>query len=101
MSRKILCEKCGVLKPMHPEDVLMGFKRRRVQIGLAKKPDGLDVKIYEDGKLTERKILRSLFCDNCGEPIADGAPAIAETFWRGEDEPAEWESEYMTADYRQ
>jgi hypothetical protein len=49
MSREICCEKCGELKPMHAEDVLMGFKRRRIVIERVQKPDDLAIRTYEDG----------------------------------------------------
>ena len=83
---------------MHPEDVAMGFKRRRVELR-AKKPDNLEVKFYSgntmaDLKLTETKVLKSLKCDGCGVPILDGEKAIAVTMWRG-DEPAPWEQDYQ------
>lgn len=94
MSRKIVCEKCGVLKPMHPEDVAMGFHQRRVVIDRCVKPADLSVNIYENGQLTNVSHLASLMCDNCGTKIPDGQSVVAITMWRDEAEPDPWEHEY-------
>ncbi len=98
MSRKILCEQCGVLTPMHPEDVLNGFQRRRVEIR-AKKPADHHVDFYTGESLaslahTERRDLPSLMCDRCGKVIHNGDPAVAVTMWQGE-EPENWEKDYQ------
>lgn len=100
MSRRILCEKCGVRenKPMHPEDVMNGFHRRRVEIR-AKKPAVLQIKTYQgkstsDMKLVETENPASLMCDDCGNPIKDGDQAVAVTMWRGDVEPPAWEQDY-------
>lgn len=77
MTRKILCLSCGTLKPMHPEDVLMGWHRRRVEI-------------------VSRM---SVACDTCGSPCHDGAKCMCETMWRGEDEPEYWEAQYGDINY--
>lgn len=92
MSRRILCEKCGVLKPMHPEDVATGWQRRCVNIW-AKKPAVHEVKFTANDK-TETITLPSLVCDDCGTPIKDGDAAVAVTMWRGNDEPYNWEKDY-------
>lgn len=90
MSRKIYCRKCGVLKPMHPEDVAMGLRRRRTEIR-AKKPE--DHAISING--VKQPQIASLICDLCGNPIPDGQTAVAETFYRADQgEPAMWEHEY-------
>jgi hypothetical protein len=101
MNREIICQSCGSkLKPLHPEDVKNGFKRRVVDI-VAKRP--------EDHKITELAgpdldnmavvtitMLPTLQCDRCGTPIPDGQPCKALTMWRAskEPEPCEWESEF-------
>lgn len=89
MTRRIYCETCGVLKPMHPEDVMAGFQRRRVELR-AKKPDVHQIQV---NKKTFN--LQSLICDNCGNQIPDGAKAIAETMWRDGITPWDWEQDYM------
>ncbi|HEU4343711.1 MAG TPA: hypothetical protein VFU31_19345 [Candidatus Binatia bacterium] len=66
----------------------MGFKKRLVHL-LAKKP--ADHAITINGEKQEQ--LPSILCDDCGEPIADGSPAVAVSMWRG-DEPGNWEQEY-------
>lgn len=79
MSRKILCSVCGVIKPMHPEDVVNGFHRRRTIL---------------------QKLNQPVMCDLCGNVIEPGKmkhgeEPIAETIWRGDDlTPAEWEQYY-------
>ena len=71
MSRVILCETCGRLKPMHPEDVVAGWQRRRRNL----------------------RIVRSLRCDCCNADLQN-KPAIAQSMWRGSCEPLEWEHHY-------
>lgn len=97
--RRIVCSECrtAATQPMHPEDVVMGFKRRIVTISRSKRPEGLATKeiVYRpDGHqdVTIREVT-SMLCDHCGEVIAYGEPVTAVTMWRG-DEPPEWEKEY-------
>lgn len=94
MKREILCEACEKkAHPMHPEDVTMGFKRRRVKIA-AKKPEIHGVEITEKGVTTFYP--SSLTCDHCDRYIADGRPAFAVTWWNTnrEEEPGAWEKDY-------
>lgn len=99
MSRRIICKPCRDKRgAQHPEDVAMGFHRRIVEI-VAKKPADHGIKFYEgntldDLKETKTVSLETLQCDDCGEPIGDGAGAFAVTMWRGDDEPDNWEAEY-------
>lgn len=94
MKREILCTECAAgIRPMHPQDVVDGFKRREVDL-IAKKPakHGFSV----NGKFEE---LRSLICDGCSKPITDGTGAVAVTYWNThrEGEPGPWEEEYKAA----
>lgn len=70
-SRKIVCPKCGVVKPTPHEDAAQGLYERRV---------------HGKSKL-------SMVCDLCGVPLDKGEAAIALTIPR--DYP-EWESTYLT-----
>lgn len=100
MVRTLLCEKCGVLTPMHPEDVAEGWKRRRIH-GLAKKPAIHQIKTITKMPGGESKTtvegLPILICDDCCQELPDGTPAIAVTMWREDKEgpPLDWESEYL------
>lgn len=97
MIRRIHCEDCDrKTRPQHPEDVALGWKRRRVQI-VARKPETHEIVILSGvERKTER--LRSLVCDACSVPIADGTNAYALTEWQEsrEGEPGPWEKEYTT-----
>lgn len=97
MVRTLLCEKCGVLTPMHPQDVAEGWKRRRIH-GLAKKPDIHQMKIIT-GSEEEVFDIPVLACDGCMQALPDGTPAIAVTMWR-EDKDGRyagfWEHEFLT-----
>jgi hypothetical protein len=91
MKREILCVACAAKTvPMHPQDVLNGFKRRITPLAV-KKPDHHGLTING-----EFKPLRSLVCDHCAQPITDGTRASAVTWWNThrEDEPGLWEEEY-------
>lgn len=109
MSRRILCQSCGDKWKPHPQDVREGWQYRVLHVSL-KKPDDHSVQVVTDatadglmdlitkgvpkcaGKITP---LPSIYCDTCGEPIADGTVALAVTMWR--DNPVgEWEHEYGT-----
>lgn len=74
MSRAIICPACHKLKPMHPDDVMAGFKRRIVFLRLTCSP----------------------VCDRCDRPINAGEQAVAVTYWNEhrEGEPRIWEHEY-------
>lgn len=74
MKRDIYCERCGVLKPMHPKDVVNGLQRRRVHIRLSCHCN----------------------CEGCTEELNPGDTAIAETNWykSREGTPGDWEQEY-------
>lgn len=89
MKREIVCTKCGELRPMHPEDVMNGFHRRRTVLQ-AKRPSDHGLAING-----EFHPLASLICDHCGEKINDGDGAVAITMWQGV-EPYFWESDYQT-----
>lgn len=91
MIRTIHCEKCGVLKPMHPEDVAMGFLRRRL-IFKGVKP--ADHAITVNGE--KQPQMSSLACDLCGQDIPDGSTVVATTMWQKDREgtPGIWETEY-------
>jgi len=96
MIRRIHCEECDrKTRPQHPEDVAMGWKRRRVQLR-AKKPPVHDVKIIVNGELKHTQHLPSLVCDACNAPLPDVTPAFALTEWQEnrEGEPGQWEKEY-------
>jgi len=71
VRRSLYCEKCGPVKPLHPEDVALGFKRRRVTI---------------------RQCAAGCVCDQCSRAL-EGSPAIAETIYQGA-EPGNWEEEF-------
>lgn len=88
--RKILCPECAKSHegPLHPEDKAIGWKRRLVPL-LAKKP--ADHAIFVNG--VKQPQLASILCDNCGEAIADGSPAVAVSMWLGQEMDA-WEHEY-------
>lgn len=72
MTRRIVCLKCGVLKPLPVEDVAAGWQRRRLHI----------------------KLFNDLICDLCGSELPHGTEALAETMWREEDVPDSWETQY-------
>jgi hypothetical protein len=93
--RRIYCESCGNKWPgPDPEDIANHWHFRPLHI-IAKKPTEHFIKIT-DSKTgqTERSDLPTLLCDHCGQPIPDGAPAIAYTVWRGSIEPPVWENNY-------
>ncbi len=102
MTRQIICKACWDKRgPMHPEDVLAGWKQR-VVFGAFKKPPVHEVKFYtgntmDNLKLKETRTLPSLLCDYCGEPITDSSGAVAITMWRPEreGEPGDWENSYL------
>ena len=97
MTRTIICKACHAKqKPMHPEDVAMGFQRRTVQ-GLAKKPEVHGITILKGGKEVSREELTTLQCDHCGLAIPDGSPIAAVTMWRTEreGEPLAWENDFF------
>jgi hypothetical protein len=74
MSRQLLCPKCGVIKPTHPEDAARGLFQRYVRGAL------LDI---------------SIVCDLCGIALKQGDRAVAVSM------PAsmgKWEPEYMSVD---
>ena len=94
MSRRINCQAChDKCRPMHSEDVAMGFHQRIVAIE-AKKPEKHGLKIYGDGALEKEIELPTLECDSCGQPILDGTRCYAVTMWRGDDEIGLWEHEF-------
>ena len=75
MSRRIVCPKCGELKPMHPGDVAAGFKRRRSWI----------------------KLTSDLCCDYCGKDMKANEIVLAETTWQDSRTPPDlWEERYGT-----
>jgi hypothetical protein len=83
---------------MHPEDVMMGFNRRRVVIERARKPQDHAISTFVGESLGAMKLesveqLASLVCDHCNEPIKDGSKCVAVTMWR-EQEPEPWENDY-------
>ena len=79
MKREILCEKCGVLKPLPAADVANGVERRRL-IGRSD---------------------RYFCCDGCSAELAPGTRIIAETTWykNRESNPEDWEEEYGSFDH--
>lgn len=92
MSRRIICKSCrDKTGPQHPEDVADGWKRRIVEIK-AKKPEQHEI-VTLCGGVESHEALSSLYCDNCGIPIANGETAYAVTMWRGE-EIGDWEQDY-------
>lgn len=99
MIRRIHCEACDKeARPMHPEDVAMGWKRRRVEI-IAKKPAEHTVTTTVGGEKPVVANLPSIYCDQCGDPVKDGERAVAITEWQTsrEGEPGPWEQEYASA----
>ena len=96
MIRRILCAECDrkTNKPQHPEDVAMGWKRRRVQIR-SKKPEVHQIVMLAGGEKTVSD-LPSLLCDLCNAGLPDGTEAFAITEWRSarESEPGPWEEEF-------
>ena len=100
MKREILCEKCATKQvPMHPEDVLNGFKRRIVSLRVAKpEGHGIETITIDDKGAKERSFeaLPSIVCDHCGEAIRDGENVKAVTWWNTnrEVEPGPWEDDY-------
>lgn len=97
MKREILCGECDQrTRPMHPEDVVNGYKRRRTQIR-AKKPEVHTTTVTSPGLEPVVTHHASLICDGCGLPIEDGVDAYAHTTWNTHREPGEpqnWEQEY-------
>lgn len=96
MVRRIHCGTCDKnTRPQHPEDVAVGWQRRRVEIR-AKKPAQHNIQILESGKTEQVISLPSIVCDGCGEALRDGSKAYAITEWRKdrEGEPGQWEQEY-------
>jgi hypothetical protein len=71
MSRAILCQACGVVRPTHPEDAARGMFSR-----------------YVRGELRNR----SLVCDRCDKSLNPGDPVVCVS------QPttvAAWEHEYL------
>lgn len=88
--RRIYCPTCGAKLPaLDAEDRLCGFHERRVPIVRARKPPGHHITI--NGVAQDE--LKTLLCDGCSEPIPDGQPAVAVTYWR-RNEPDFWEVDY-------
>ena len=92
--RRLHCEKCGTkhFVPMDAEDVLAGWHQRVRHLNV-KKPE-IHQAIITGGGSREVIDIPTLICDGCGEPIMNGAPAVAITMWRGE-EPRDWEKEFQ------
>lgn len=95
--RRIYCEACGKWAGLEPEDRFLHWQCRTRTI-IAQKPPkhSITTTEYDKGKLikTERTELPTLVCDHCGQPIPDGATAIAYTAWRRGPEPDPWETDY-------
>lgn len=99
MSRRIVCRKCGSTeswRPLHPEDVAMGFQQRFVT-GKARKPAVHEIKTYVGGRLTNTEHLATIRCDHCGAAIRDGEKCVAISMWR-DGQMGDWESEFMDVD---
>lgn len=95
MIRRIHCRACDTkTRPQHPQDVALGWKRRRVAIR-TKKPAEHGITII-DGLNTAHTPLPSIVCDACNTPIKDGDEAFALTEWQDsrECEPLNWEQDY-------
>ena|SRR5258705_11629372 len=94
MIRQLQCLKCARRsKPLEQEDLHAGWHMRLVK-GKAQKPQKHQIVIRTDNKPPEIIPLAILLCDLCSDEIADGAEAVAFTFWRG-DEPEAWEHEFL------
>lgn len=101
MVRKILCRECGTKPWLTSDDVVAGWKQRKVG-GKAKKParHGITIKegpTLESLETVSHEELATIVCDNCGKALPDGTDVIALTQWRPnrEPEPREWEPEFM------
>jgi len=85
--RRLYCPACKP-DPLDPEDVANHWHYRTVNI-IAKKPPEHFITAG-----TKRTDLPTLLCDQCGQIIPDGHPAVAYTAWRGPTEPENWEAKY-------
>lgn len=101
MIRRIHCENCDrSTRPQHPDDVAMGWKRRRTEIR-TKKPENHSIAIIattDPGKPNGYTSipLSSIVCDGCNTELPDGSMAFALTEWQDwrESEPRPWENDY-------
>jgi len=94
MIRRILCPPCGKERAwVHPDDKAAGLVMRTVKLRV-KKP-----KLHGMTMNGEFRPLPSLLCDSCDQPIADGAEALAVTYWntKREGEPGPWEEDFRHA----
>lgn len=90
--RLIICQTCAAIprnKVLHPDDAANGFKWRRVEIAHVKKPPCHRITIND----VPQPEMKTLHCDDCGQPIQDGDPATAISQWRGGG-MGPWEKEY-------
>lgn len=101
MMKRMWCAECGKDKQPGTRQV---FERsewgepaeyERVVKGQARKPQAEQRVMFFNGApipLAEQHY----DCDNCGEPIRPGDPAMTWTVWTEMmEEPAEWESQFL------
>jgi len=95
MIRRIECLKCFKIPRFTEEDVAQGWTYRTTKAKV-KKPEKHEVKVTSAGS-TETIVLASILCDQCGEPIKDGAQAKLVTIWNTgrEGEPRRWEEDFV------
>lgn len=96
MIRYIACCDCEAKAkaPPHPEDLLMGWKKRTILIAHSKVPADHHIEITTPSERIIEHVPK-LRCDYCDKDIPDGDKVWAVTQWRSpEMEPGDWEEEF-------
>jgi len=99
MIRNLFCHECRERMELHPEDIVHGWKMRRVTIEKAKVPDHHQIEIHAGDQPVHIIPVPMLVCDGCNDEIPVGGKAVAVTMWQAsqEDEPGNWEEEFTQA----